>query len=336
MIRALTGFLLLLTVAVPALAQAPADAQRSIEEVRDGLYRVNNNTGFPQTTVFLVTPEGIILADPLNAEFAAWLRRELDTRFPDAPVRYVINSHYHWDHARGGGMFADTATYVAHANFVANLEAPIAAARPPGDTDDVDRDGCLTREEAQTGTRANFDAMNGNGDDCLTQDEMAADIRRPDIAFEDDLYTIELGGTRVELIHAGNRHTSDMIDLYFPDQRVLFTGDYVNLGQLCCNFAFDRKPIPDWISSLENLEQLDFDVTVNAHGSSGTKADLAAYRQQIQDLYDAVLAGIDAGQSLEQMQASITLDAYAGLANYDQLPAIIESAYRNLTGVYNR
>jgi glyoxylase-like metal-dependent hydrolase (beta-lactamase superfamily II) len=127
-----------------------------------------------------------------------------------------------------------------------------------------------------------------------------------------------------------------MIDLYFPDQRVLFTGDYVNLGQLCCNFAFDRKPMPAWIASLETLETLDFDVTVNAHGSSGTKADLAAYRQQVQDLYDAVLAGIDAGQSLDELQASITLDAYRGLANYNQLPAIIQSAYLNLTGAYNR
>src|SRR5688500_19544922 len=98
-------------------------------------------------------------------------------------------------------MFADTATYVAHAEFNNNLNKPIHEARPPGDTDDVNRDGCMTREEAQTGTRGNFDAMNGNNDMCLSQEEMALDIRRPDITFTGARYTVELGGDRVELVH---------------------------------------------------------------------------------------------------------------------------------------
>jgi glyoxylase-like metal-dependent hydrolase (beta-lactamase superfamily II) len=320
--------------AQPGAAQAEP---RVIEQVRGDLYRVLNNVGFPQVTVFLVTPDGIILADPLNAEFSAWLRAELTVRFPDTPVRYVINSHYHWDHARGGGMFADTATFVAHENFQRNLDLPIQQARPPGDTDDVDGDNRLSREEAQTGTLANFDAMDGNGDGFLTQAEMAADIRRPDITFEGDRYVVELGGKRVELIHAGNRHTSDMIDLYFPDERVLFTGDYVNTRQLCCNFAFDRKPLGDWVASFRALETLDFDTQINCHGAMGTKPDFIAFRMWVENLAEVVAAGIEAGLTLAQMQSTITMETYRGWGGYDQtsafngLPRFIESAYLNLT-----
>ena len=36
-----------------------------------------------QTTVFLVTPEGIILADPLRRDTALWLKGELGARFPN-------------------------------------------------------------------------------------------------------------------------------------------------------------------------------------------------------------------------------------------------------------
>ena len=335
MIQQLVRFesvLALSMLALPAAAQPLAGERepRVIEQVRGNLYRVLNNVGFPQATVFLVTPEGIILADPLNAEFSAWLRAELTERFPDAPVRYVINSHYHWDHARGGGMFADTATYVAHENFARNLELPIQQARPPGNTDDVDGDNRLSRDEAQTGTLANFDAMDGNGDGFLTQAEMAADIRRPDITFSGDRYTVELGGTRVELIHAGNRHTSDMIDMYFPDEQVLFTGDYVNVRQLCCNFAFDRKPLDAWVASFQALEALDFEVQVNCHGTMGTKADFVAFRMWIQNLQEAVLEAIDEGQTLAQMQQTITMGTYRGWGDYDQLSDFIESAYLSL------
>lgn len=339
--RLTIGILLLALAAFAPAAAAqrgggPGDAvdaePRSIEQVRGNLYRVLNNTGFPQVTMILVTSDGIVLADPLNPDFAAWLRAELAERFPGQPVRFVINSHYHWDHARGGGMFADTATFVAHENFRTNLTLPIHEARPPGNTDDVDRDGCLTRDEAQTGTRGNFDAMNGDGDECLTQEEMALNIRRPDITFDGDRYTVELGDSRVVLVHAGNRHTSDMIDMYFPDQRVLFTGDYVQLNRMCCNFAFDRKPLTNWIASLRNLETLDFDTMVGCHGDMGTKADVTATRMFLEELTAAVSAGIAAGQSLEELQQGIVLDQYQDWMGYEQqLSGIIQSAYDNLT-----
>ena len=316
--------------------QAPVGAPagppvRTITQVTPNLYKVQSGPGVAAVTVFLVTPEGIVLADPLNPEFAAWLKGELATRFPGRPVRYVLESHYHWDHARGGGMFADTAKFIAHENMPKNLTLPIRQARPPGDTDDLDGDNRLTREEAQTGTRAQFDRMNGNGDVYLTQEEMAADIRRPDITFA-DRYTVMLGGQRVELIHAKNRHTNDLFDIYFPGERVLFASDYVWINRLCCNFAFDRRPMTTWIASIRALEALDFDTVINSHWESGSKADLVAFRQYLEELNAAVSAGVKAGRSVEDLQKTITLDKYKGWVGYpDQLPGIIASAYASVT-----
>src|SRR5215207_6523844 len=59
-------------------------------------------------SVFMVTPEGIVLVEPIGSEFAAWLKGELAQRFK-VPARYVIYSHSHWDHASGGAVYADTA-----------------------------------------------------------------------------------------------------------------------------------------------------------------------------------------------------------------------------------
>ena len=93
----------------PALAQdAP---KRAITQISGDLYRFQNNFHF---SVFLVTPDGIIATDPINADAATWLKAEMDKRF-DVPVRYLIYSHDHADHISGGEVFADTATVVAHA-----------------------------------------------------------------------------------------------------------------------------------------------------------------------------------------------------------------------------
>jgi glyoxylase-like metal-dependent hydrolase (beta-lactamase superfamily II) len=328
----LIAFIAAALLAAAAAAQQPQGPPvRTITQVRGDLYKVQSGAGVAAVTVFLVTPEGIILADPLTPEFAAWLKTELATRFPGRPVRYVLESHYHYDHARGGGMFADTARFVGHEEMMKNIARPIREARPPGDTDDLDGDNRLTREEAQTGTRANFDRLNGNGDMFLTQEEIHADVRRPDITFT-DRYTVALGGKRVELIHAKNRHSSDLFDVYFPDERVLFAGDYVWINRLCCNFTFDRRPMTTWINSIRALEALDFDILINSHWESGTKADVVEFRQYLEDLMAAVSAGIKDGRSVEELQKTIKLEKYKDYVGYDmQLPAIIQSAYVSLT-----
>ncbi len=92
---------------------------RSITQIGEHLYRAQNNL---HNSVFLVTDDGIVLADPINAEFSSWLKAEIDARF-GVPVRFVLYSHRHADHASGGEVFADTAQYVGHENMARALSA---------------------------------------------------------------------------------------------------------------------------------------------------------------------------------------------------------------------
>ncbi len=62
---------------------------------------------------------------------------------------------------------------------------------------------------------------------------MHADTRAADITFK-DRYVLTEGGERVILVHADNRHTSDLYDVYFPKQKVLFANDYVWPHRMCC------------------------------------------------------------------------------------------------------
>ncbi len=68
--------------------------------------------------IFLITSKGVIATDPIEPEAARILRAEIRKLTP-LPVRYVVYSHQHWDHVRGGRIFKDEgARFVSHANCV--------------------------------------------------------------------------------------------------------------------------------------------------------------------------------------------------------------------------
>lgn len=89
---------------VPTLAQD----QRAITQITGDLYRFQNNFHY---SVFLVTPAGVIVTDPINAEAAKWLQAEIAARFK-LPIKFLIYSHDHADHSAGGEVFDDDQTLV--------------------------------------------------------------------------------------------------------------------------------------------------------------------------------------------------------------------------------
>jgi glyoxylase-like metal-dependent hydrolase (beta-lactamase superfamily II) len=76
-------------------------------------------------SLFIVTDEGTIVMDPASQfdEARADRLKAAIAERSDQPVKYVIYSHDHGDHAIGGAVFADTATFISHRNAVAKIEA---------------------------------------------------------------------------------------------------------------------------------------------------------------------------------------------------------------------
>ncbi len=94
------------------------EAQRGVTNIAGDLYRFQNNFHY---SVFLVTSEGIIVTDPINAEAAQALKEHVAENF-GLPIRYVIYSHDHADHISGGEVFAaDGAVVVAHENTKSDI-----------------------------------------------------------------------------------------------------------------------------------------------------------------------------------------------------------------------
>lgn len=116
--RVLVAGSALLLALMTGMTQAQPVAERSITHLNGDVYRFQNDAHY---SVFMVTPAGVIATDPISPEAAVWLNAEIQSRF-NLPVKYVIYSHDHWDHASGAAAFTE-ATVIAHANAVPFIEA---------------------------------------------------------------------------------------------------------------------------------------------------------------------------------------------------------------------
>jgi glyoxylase-like metal-dependent hydrolase (beta-lactamase superfamily II) len=86
-------------------------APYSIEPIRGNIYRFTSGN---YRSVFMVTKAGIIVTDPISTAAATKLKQELAARFK-VPIRYVIYSHNHADHAYGGEVFdGPGVSFVSH------------------------------------------------------------------------------------------------------------------------------------------------------------------------------------------------------------------------------
>ncbi len=113
----------LAAAALPAGAQAPTPPLFSTTKVEgtDGVY-IFRYQG--HQAMFVVTPEGVIATDPIGerrpaaAAYIAEIRK-----ITQAPIKYVVYSHSHYDHIAGGKPFKDLgAVFVAHKNTKSLLE----------------------------------------------------------------------------------------------------------------------------------------------------------------------------------------------------------------------
>ncbi len=320
-----------------------------ITHISGGVYRaMNNNHG----TVFLVTPEGIILADPINTDFAIWLKQEFDDRF-GVTVRYVVYSHYHWDHASGGDVFADTARFVGHANMLSHLAMPPASTTlsevlgqyAPVAAMDTNGNGVVDHSEIGEDFRrypgsevSQFYGFDANEDGVLSGAEVkrgpVSFVRPPDITYTDDIQ-ISLGGKRVKMTWVGvMNHSMDSSMISFPDDSVLFVVDYVTFGRVPNReMDYELGMFDEWMAAIIEAERLaaGYDFVATGHGPVGTRDDVTAWRDYMEKLRGLVAAGIAAGDSLEQMQRDIDMEEYSDWADFGWVDLNVLGMYHFLT-----
>jgi glyoxylase-like metal-dependent hydrolase (beta-lactamase superfamily II) len=285
-------------------------------------------------SAFMVTSEGIVLVEPVGPEHATWLKGELARRF-GVPVKYVIYSHSHGDHASGAAVFADTARIIGHEALLGLLAMPPASTPLPQNlrAQDTNGDGRIERGEAQAQIAAAFDFYDADGDGVLSGAEATRGslklVKAPDLTYTTQV-NIVLGGKRVEVIPIPTDHAPDNTIVRFVDgTNVVFASDWITNGRVPFG---PNITMPSELEKIRQVEALDFEHFVCSHGRLGTKADVSANLRYREAVAEEVRKAIAAGKTLEQTRDTVLMADYVNWEFYEQQrPQNVAGAYRLLS-----
>ncbi len=151
----------------------------------------------------------------------------------------------------------------------------------------------------------------------------------PDITF-DDSYTLKLGGKTLELNYFGPNHGDSLVVMRLPKEKIVFIVDIVTPRRVAFRAMPDFWP-DEWIRSLKEIEQLDFDYVISGHGPQDQPAIdsgsvVKEQRIYLEDLMQAVKKAMDTGtHNPSVLRKTVKLPKYENWRYYNEwLPMNIE------------
>ncbi|CAD7848202.1 MAG: hypothetical protein [Olavius algarvensis Gamma 3 endosymbiont] len=155
------------------------------------------------------------------------------------------------------------------------------------------------------------------------------DLVEPTVRFVDQ-HRFSVGKKTFELTYLGPGHGSDLIATVVRPDNVAFVVDAVSARRLFYR-DFPGANVDHWSDQVRKVNALDFDVLIGGHGPVGTKADVAAGLAYLENLRAAVLGGLKAGKTVEQLKAGIKMEKYKNWGAYDNWRALnVEGMARHL------
>jgi len=144
------------------------------------------------------------------------------------------------------------------------------------------------------------------------------DMALPDESWAGNRKNILLGGTTVELNYLGMNHGLGMTVFRLPREKIVFIADIVTPDRLLFTIVPDFN-IKQWVRSLREIEAMDFKTAVFTHGKVvGTKKDVTANREFIEDLRSAIHAEFKKGTNPFSIPNVVKLPKYQDWAMYDE------------------
>jgi cyclase len=297
---------------VPAQAESAPGLRYRFEKVVEGVFcAVPSGTAYyVSNSVVIVGDDGVLLVDSGAGPNEARVLRKGIRTLTDRPVQYVVDTHFHFDHAFGHQAFPE-ALVIGH-EATRELLGPDALRGPtvagylaslPGQIDSA-RD-----EAAQEPEPAKRAELEGRVKSLTAyQRELSGLVpTAPRLTFSDHL-TIWLGQREVRLLHPGRGHTAGDVLVYLPRERLVCTGDLFN-GYL--GYMGDAY-VDEWARSLDRLAALDFEAVIAGHGEpfKGKEA-VGPVQACLRDLWRQAEQQKKAGVSAEQAATRIDLRAHA-------------------------
>ncbi len=261
--------LLALMVSLPAMAQRAdlASVDYRTEKVADGIYMLSTAAG--GNIGVLVGPDGAVIIDDQFDELAPKLRAAV-ALLTDKPIRFAINTHWHFDHTGANAAIGRTGTLiVAHGNVRKRMST------------------------TQLGT------LSGSPTPPSPPEAL------PVITFDESL-SMHLNGEDLDVMHLANAHTDGDAIIRFRKANVLHMGDVFFVGSYPFIDTNSGGSMNGMIDALATALATVDDQTriIPGHGPVSNRAKMQEFHDMLVTIRGRIVKQIRAGKSLEAVVAS--------------------------------
>jgi cyclase len=301
-------------------AQAPPAAAYRFRPIVPGVYSAIGtgamNVG--SNSAVIVNQDDVLIVDShISPESGRAMMTELEA-ITDKPVRFLVNTHFHYDHVNGNQVFAPAAEIIGHTFTRQKLTGDIlqrgmfADLRRslPSQLDDL---------KARGGTEADEAAKARLEQQLRVQTAFARSLDTlvvtPPTVTLDDRMTIFRGDREIRLLYLGRGHTGGDLVVYLPNEHVLCTGDLLVNGVPNLIDGF----IQDWPETLEKLKPLDYTDVIPGHGEPFTGKERIDWLQAfLRDLWQQTVSLHD--QKVPVDEAARRIDMTRHRTHYATIP----------------
>jgi glyoxylase-like metal-dependent hydrolase (beta-lactamase superfamily II) len=312
-----------------AMAPGAATGLFDIQNVAEGVYfafaRPQAVTNC-NAAIFVNSADVLVVDAHSKPSAAAALIAQIKQQITAKPVRYLVDTHFHWDHTQGNAGYRDAfgkGLKIIASDATEKLQAEYSAARL---RESLDPHGhpfsgqphvpvLLEAARQQLSAASSPEQKAAIAERIRQLEAFAREMQN----FTPVLPTVTFGKTYVirdkaHDLHVefhGRAHTAGDVVVFCPQKRVVATGDMI-LGSL--PFLGDSFP-KEWPNTIDSVAKLAFDHVAGGHGALQHGRQLmTGQRNYIEELAMRVEAGKQAGQSLREIQQSMPVASIQALA----------------------
>jgi glyoxylase-like metal-dependent hydrolase (beta-lactamase superfamily II) len=287
----------------------------SFEKIANGVYYTTSSsllaTGGNHTII--IGDHDVFLVDAGATAAAGRALLEDMKLITDKAVRWVVNTHFHWDHTNANSIFDPEVQIIGHEyvrHAIADLDIihrkpfKTALANMPIQVDALKKQ---IADEKDSAKRAPLEKQLAAKQADWEEFKMLKPTP-PTMTYSSKM-TLFQGQREIQLLFLGRGHTQGDTIVYLPKERIVCSGDMMETQPAYMGDAmFD-----EWIKTLDALKELDFVTDLPGHGVPfHDKSLITAYQSYLRDFMAKVTELRKQGLTAEEAAQKVDLTSHSG------------------------
>jgi cyclase len=289
---------------------ATAEDLFDIKPMADGVYAAIAKPQYKLNcnAAIILLGDSVLVVDTHSKPSAARALIEQIKTLTDKPVRYVVNTHFHWDHYQGNQAYPSSwpggVEIISSQATRENIElrgiprVKYEISTIPRDIEKLKSTAAATTDPQQKAEiQSNLEQQ-----EAYLAELKSMQFTLPSMTF-DRSFIIYRRTRTVQLLWLGNAHTNGDVWVFLPKEKILICGDAMHGWT---PFMGDSYPY-DWIKTLDAAEKLDFHQALGGHGVVlHNKDKFELWKQYFSDLMEETANSYGNGASLEDAQKQVS------------------------------